>query len=185
MTPNSGQLKGATSAVTSVAVNASALAPGTYTGVIAFLTGQSTQSVTVQLTVQAPPSPAAPIIAVSSLTLNFNNTQGQQSPASQVVTITNNGRSTLYWSPTVNQLAPYWLGVSPTGGIIPAGQTEQMSVNVNTAQLTPGTYVGQIGLTGKDANNRPAGGSPQTITGEFVGRCSLYPGAAFVQCPGL
>ncbi len=164
VTPSSGRLNGAASAVTSVAVNASILAPGTYNGVLAFLSPQTTQSVAVQLTVQPKPSAAAPIIAVSGLTLNFSNTQGQPNPPSQVVTITNNGGSTLYWNTNAQQYGTKWLGYSPTLGEIPPGKTGQLSVNITTSALSPGTYVGQIALNGKDAAGNPASGSPQAIT---------------------
>ena len=168
VTPNKGRLNGTGSTVTSIAVNASGLAPSPspYTATIAFLTQQSTQTVAVQLTVQPKPSAAAPIIALSGLTLNFSSTQGQSTSTSQsqVVTITNTGGGTLYWHTKIVQLTPTWLGSSPTGNSIPAGHTGQLSVNVNTAGLTPGTYVGQITLLGQDASGNPASGSPQTIT---------------------
>jgi len=163
-TPVSGQLKGATSSVTTVAVNSSGLLAGTYGGTISILTGQSTQTVMVQLIVQVPSSIIAPLMGASPLTLNFNTTQGSSNPPSQAVTITNNGGSTLHWHTTVNTLAPSWLGVSPTGGVIAPGQTGQLTVNINIAGLTPGTYPGQIVLAGTDDRGGTAGGSPQTVT---------------------
>lgn len=164
VTPASGQLKGATSSVTTVGVNSSGLLAGTYGGTISILTGQSTQTVMVQLIVQVPSSVIAPLMAASPLTLNFNTTQGASNPPSQAVTITNNGGSTLRWRTTVNALAPSWLGVSPTGGVIAPGQTGQLTVNINIAGLTPGTYPGQIILSGTDDRGATAGGSPQTVT---------------------
>ncbi|HZS76318.1 MAG TPA: carboxypeptidase regulatory-like domain-containing protein [Ktedonobacteraceae bacterium] len=166
--PGSGQLKAATSDAISIGVNAAGLATGHYTGVIAFTTQQSTQSVIVQLQVQAPPPPSAPIMAVSPLSLNFSNTQGQPNPTGQVVTITNNGGSTLKWSTTFHILASPWLAATPSGGTVAPGQIGQLTINVNTASLSPGTYVGLITLNGTDVNGAPASGSPQTITVNLV-----------------
>ncbi len=146
VTPASGQLKGATSTVAAVGVNITGLKPATYTSSIAFLAAQSTQSVVVQLIVQPPPPPSAPIIGATPLNLNFNTTQGT----------------------TVNTLASSWLGASPTGGSIPAGQTGQVTININTAGLNPNTYTGQIILNGTDANGLTASGSPQTIMVQLV-----------------
>jgi hypothetical protein len=52
-----------------------------------------------------------------------------------------------------------------------------LQVNVTAANLSPGTYVGQIQINGVDGNNVPAGGSPQTITVTFVVQppCALSP----------
>jgi BACON domain-containing protein len=177
ITPASGQLKGTTSAVVSVNVNVGSLPPKLYQGDISFVTGQSTLTVMVQLTVQAPPSPAAPIMGASPLSLNFSNTQGQPSPTGQVVTITNNGGSPLKWNASPNCLTSCWLNTLPTGGTIAIGQTGQVTINVNTSQLTPGNYVGQVTLFGKDANGKDAPGSPQTITINLVVQppCSISP----------
>ncbi|HEU5227169.1 MAG TPA: hypothetical protein VFU49_05100, partial [Ktedonobacteraceae bacterium] len=128
---------------------------------------QSTQSVMVQLTVQAPPPPAAPILNASPLNLNFSTTQGQPTPPGQTVTITNTGGSPLMWRTSINTLTTLWLGASPTGGTIPPGQTALLTVNVSASSLSPGTYVGQVILSGTDSNNVVAGGSPQSIMINF------------------
>ncbi|GAC1656578.1 MAG: hypothetical protein NVS4B7_00650 [Ktedonobacteraceae bacterium] len=164
VTPASGQLKGSTSTVTAVGVNTNGVKPGTYNSNIAFLAGQSTQTVMVQLVVQPPPPPGAPVLGATPLNLNFSTTQGMANPPGQVVTITNTGTSELNWHTTVNTLATSWLGAGPTGGSIPAGQTGQVTININTAGLTPNTYVGQVILIGVDNNNVTSAGSPQTIT---------------------
>ena len=167
ITPASGQLKGTASTVTSIGVNASTLKPGTYTSNIAFTaftSVQSTQTVMVQLIVQPPPPPSAPILGATPLGLNFSTTQGMPSPPPQVVTITNTGKSPLTWRTQVNTLATSWLGAGPTGGTIPAGQTGQVTVTIDTTGLTPNTYVGQVVLNGTDASGKTASGSPQTIT---------------------
>ena len=168
ISPASGQLKGTASAVVSVSVNAASMSPAQYNGNLSFVTGRSTVTVMVQLTVQAHPSPASPIMGTSLLSFNFSNTQGQPSPTGQVMTITNNGGGTLSWYSNVNILASSWLGTTPSSGSILPGQTGQVTINVNTSSLTPGNYEGQVILNGKDARGNNAPGSPQTIAISLV-----------------
>jgi hypothetical protein len=159
-------------------VDSTGLKPGTYFGDIAIAVGrQSTQSVAVQLAVQPPPLPSTPIMDASPLNLNASLTLGQQDPPGQPVTITNTGGSALNWSTSVNTLASSWLKVSPAGGTVAPGQTGQLQVNVSGANLSSGTYVGQIQIDGLDGNNAPASGSPQTVTVTFVVQppCTLAP----------
>src|SRR6266566_861590 len=179
ITPGSGQLKGTVSSVVTASVNAAGLASSQkpYYANLSFVFGQSTLTVMAQLTVQAAPPPAAPIMSASRLSLNFSNIQGQPSPTGQVVTITNNGHSPLGWHSMANQLASSWLAASPSGGTIAPGQAVQVTINVNTAPLTPGNYVGQITLNGMDAKGIPAPGSPQTIVVNLVMQppCTMSP----------
>jgi hypothetical protein len=176
MTPGSGQLQGTASAAVSVSVNAANLLPNRYYGNLALVSGQSTLTITVQLTVQAPSS-AAPIMGASPLSLNFSNTQGQPNPTGQVVTITNNGTSALKWSASALPWFDGWLGAAPSGGTILPGQTGQVTINVNTKVLTPGSYVGQVTLNGLDAKGNQAPGSPQSITITLVVQppCAISP----------
>jgi hypothetical protein len=168
ITPASGQLKGTASAVVSVRVNAASLPPAQYDGNLSFVTGWSTVTVMVQLTVQAFHSHASPLMGASPLSFNFSNTQGQPSPAGQVMTITNTGGSALRWYTNVNTLPSSWLAASPSSGSILPGQTGQVTINVNTSSLTPGNYEGQVILNGVDARGNMAPGSPQSITISLV-----------------
>ena len=167
-TPTSGTLTGTTSEFVSVGANAAGLPAKIYYGFIAFATTNSTQTVMVQLTVQPPPPPGAPVMSAVPLNLNFSSTSGQQNPTGQVVTITNTGGSTLSWHTTVTQIGPVWLSTAPTGGTVQPGQTGQVVVNVNTSSLSPGTYAGQIGLIGTDSSGKPASGGGGIVSVNLV-----------------
>ena len=168
VSPASGQIRGAQKTMTAVSVNASILKPGTYSSTITFVEAGGTQTEMVQLAVQAAPSPSQPIIGAAPLNLNFSTTQGMPNPPGQIVTITNNGGSTLYWHTTVNILASSWLGASPSGGSVPAHSAGQVKVSIDTSTLTPNTYVGQVVLNGANGSGATASGSPQTITVNLV-----------------
>jgi Viral BACON domain/Carboxypeptidase regulatory-like domain/Bacterial Ig domain len=164
VTPLTGQMSANNSATPpSVSVNTNNLSAGQYSATISVMAGQSTQTVIVTLNLQAPPPPTAPIMGVSTLSLNLTTTQGATSPSGQLVTIANTGQSPLQWRTTVNLLANSWLGVYPSGGVIAPTQTGALTVNAITKNLTPGKYVGQIILIGTDSSGNVAGGSPQTV----------------------
>src|SRR5207253_5402323 len=89
-----------------------------------------------------------------------------------------NGHSPLSWHVTATPLPAFvWLIASPPGGTIAPGQAGQVTIKVNTAQLTPGNYVGQITLNGMDAKGNTAPGSPQTIVVNLVIQppCTMSP----------
>jgi hypothetical protein len=175
--PTSGQVRGTESSVTSISVNTANLAAGKYRGQVTFEAGKGTQTVLIQLNLQPTPPPSAPIMGASPLSLNFSTIQGQANPTGQVITITNNGGSPLKWRSAVTQLNTNWLGAIPSGGVVPPGQTGQLTVNVTTATLTPGDYPGQITLSATDMRGSPASGSPQTISINLVVQppCTLAP----------
>lgn len=163
LSPQSGQLKGTNTDVTSIGVNTLGLLAGRYRGLVTFQAGKNTQTVMVQLNLQPRPASAEPIAGVSPLSLNFSTIQGQASPAGQVVTITNNGGSPLKWRVGVVLLGTKWLSVTPASGTVLPGQAGQLAVNVATANLTPGSYTGQVTLTATNTRGEQASGSPQAI----------------------
>ncbi|HYX51596.1 MAG TPA: carboxypeptidase regulatory-like domain-containing protein, partial [Ktedonobacteraceae bacterium] len=178
-TPGSGHINVNNSTLVSASVNAAGLVPSKspYYADLSFGFGQSSLTVLAKLIVQPAP-PMSPIMNASPLSLNFSNIEGQPDPAGQVVTLTNNGHSPLNWHVTATPLPSFvWLGAKPAGGTIAPGQSGQVTVYVNTAQLTPGNYVGQITLNGTDTKGTIAPGSPQTILVNLVVQppCTLSP----------
>jgi BACON domain-containing protein/carboxypeptidase family protein len=117
-------------------------------------------------------------MSASPLNLSFSNIAGQPNPTGQVVSVTNNGHSPLNWHVTATPFPSFtWLAATPAGGTVAPGQSEQVTVQVNTSQLTPGSYAGQVVLNGMDAKGNPAPGNPQTIAVNLVIQppCTLSP----------
>ncbi len=130
ITPASGQLRGTANTMVSVSVNTAGLIPNVYSSAFSFVTGQSTLTVPVQLTIQAvPPQQIIPILSAAPLSLNFSNMQGQPSPTGQVVTITNNGGSALKWYASPPPQLFSWLGASPLGNPAP-GSPQTITVTL-------------------------------------------------------
>jgi hypothetical protein len=179
VTPTGSQLQGVATSTATVAVNTTNLAAGPYSGSITLTMSptKNTQSILVQLTVQPPPPPGAPIMSVSPLNINFNVMQGQKIIAPQVLSITNTGQSTLNWlaittgsgSSGGGSAGAAWITLIPKGGSIAPGQTQQVMVKVRTiitpgiGLLSAGQYNATTVIDGHDDNAVEAGGSPQTL----------------------
>src|SRR5208283_304335 len=134
----------------SVSVNTTGLAAGNYSGTITLTApGASGSPATVAVSLALAQIPS---LGVSPTSLTFSGTAGGTNPASQPVTIANNGGGTLNWSASSNQT---WLTISPASGTGAANP----SVTVNTTGLAAGNYSGTITLTASGAT-----GSPATIT---------------------
>ncbi len=136
------------------------LSPGTYTGVVTLFTPNvvpAQQNVQVNLLVSS-----SPLLVVPSATLSFNYEVNGSFPAAQTVTATSTAVAT---SATTGQIpiivavtqGNSWLSVTPPTGIAPNALTTGMvlTVAVNPAGLTPGTYTGTISITGIGAGNPP------------------------------
>jgi uncharacterized protein (TIGR03437 family) len=134
------------SAVT-VSVNPSGLAPGTYAGAVT-LAGASQQFVvSVYVTV----SSAQLAIAISQTALRFKAALGGGSPASQSITVLNQGSGPLNWSAEASTLVGSWLSVTPGSGA--AG--DAATVSVNPSGLAAGDYYGLVQFTASGAANSP------------------------------
>lgn len=87
------------------------------------------------------------ILQVSPTSLSFSSEVGRN-PPSQTLQITNTGTGTLAWNASADQS---WIGLSSNSGTAPA----TMTVSVNTAGLTAGSYSGRMTITAAGAQNSP------------------------------
>ena len=137
-----------TPATLSVLVNPSGLTAGTYTGSIQIsATGASNSPVSIAVTLTIAAAPASLAIAPQALT--FNYTVGGAAPAAQNISITNAGGGTLFWAASSGAS---WVVLSPASGTAPAA----LSVSVNPANLTAGSYSATVQTTAAGAGGSPA-----------------------------
>jgi hypothetical protein len=192
ITPAGDQIERNARTKATVTVNASSLAPGTYSGMVAISTGLRTQLITAQLivlpssttstpsnlptSVGSTPSPTVavttmaatqtaglPVLKLSSSAVIFNVTQGQVNSASQIVSVINSGGGSLTWHAASETAVPSWLNITTVGSVLATGQTGQIIVNINDNGLAPDTYTARI-LIG--ATNNAGGvvqGSAQSL----------------------
>ncbi|PYY19302.1 MAG: hypothetical protein DMG60_04840 [Acidobacteria bacterium] len=136
---------GTTPGSVSVSVNPSGLAAGTYTGTVTVTSAgasNSPQNVAVTFTVTS-----SPALVVSPASLAFAYTTGSTAPAAQTFAVSSSGSALTF---TVASSGGTWLSASG-GGTTPGN----VSVSINTAGLTAGTYTGSVSVTATGAANSP------------------------------
>lgn len=100
--------------------------------------------------------PAPPAIDLPGGTsLVFTAVQGGAIPAPQLLTLGNSGGERLYW--TASETSP-WLTTAPASGALDAGNTVDLSVQVNPSGLAVGVHAATIQISGMSAT-----GSPVTV----------------------
>jgi hypothetical protein len=138
---------GLTPANLQVSVNSSSLSGGTFNGTITLISlgaTNSTQMISVSLTVVTPP----PVIAPSPSSLSFVAAIGQPSPPAQAVNIANGGYGSFSYTVATDSS---WLSVSPASGSTPGS----VNVSVNATGLAIGTYTGNVIVTASGVANSP------------------------------
>jgi len=166
---------GRTPATLTIAVQAAALAPGSYSGSLSIVTPASclgTWTVPVNLDVSsAGPSPA-PItsgLLFGAASLTFTAPAGGNAPTTQAVALTCSASAASFSATAVSTGG--WLVVGPPSGNTPTALT----VSVQPAGLAPGSYSGSI------AANSPTCGSAAplpvtlTVTGAPAAGLSITP----------
>jgi uncharacterized protein (TIGR03437 family) len=145
-----------------VAVNASALQSGTYSGTIAITSAAASNSplvVNVNLTVQPSQN-----LSLSSNVLSFTSQMDADAPPPQTVTATASS-GVLTFSAVASPLSPpgvSWLQINPPAGSA-GNPAANLTISVNPAGLPAGTYTGLITLTSPGAAN-----SPQAVSVTYI-----------------
>jgi len=126
-----------------VTVNLAGLNAGTYSATLQFSglgAASSPQNVAVVLQVSAA---AAPLVVLSTQSVQFQAVVGKPNPAPQTLTVSNSGGGTLDFSAAVAAPPASWLSVSPLQGTAPAG----LLFTVDAHTLSPGVYTATVIVT--------------------------------------
>ena len=118
---------------------------------------------------QASPTPtrsgtASNAFGLSSQRLVFNVVQDQPEPAAQVVTLSAGSQGAFSWQMVPIGAFPAWLHLSAMQGSAAAGVTASVAVNVQPAQLAPGSYTAGLLVRAFDTKGKALANSPQTLT---------------------
>jgi len=173
LTPNQGTFSDTQNI--SIAVARGTLAPNSYVGKITFSSNVGAPIIVqVKMTVAALPPDAGAVLMIAPAVLAFTSLDGatsQGSNTNQILVVSNPGRKTLSWSLTNNQpiiqtnqsaslsttdAGTNWLNTSVTSGTVAPGETENVSVSVNSQSLLPGAYTNTLVFSSHD---------PKTING--------------------
>jgi len=153
----------------SVAVSATGLASGTYTGTVNIAIGGQLNAIPVTLVVSGGTATSTsgsttstssgstsptPSILLNPVSLGFSGTAGGTTPLAQTFSLSNPTGGTLTW--TLTEPAS-WLGLNITSGTTTT-EVDAISASVSTTGLAAGTYNTAITVTASGSTN-----SPQTI----------------------
>ena len=159
--PAGGTFSG--SAITTLTVNRTNLAPGDHTGYITFIQQGNTYS-TLKVTMSVSPytanlsltpasltvsPPPLPSMSIQSNTLAFSTIQGLN-PSPQTFNITNTGNAPLNWAITEDTNAITFISVSSTHGTIATGSSAPITVTPNVVQSTAGVINATITILDTD-----------------------------------
>jgi virginiamycin B lyase len=132
----------------SVSVNPSGLAAGDYYGTIeidAAEVANSPQYVTVVLNIL--PATANPGASVNPTGMIFTAVVNGTNPAVQSVAVSDVlSRSTSFTATSAATTSPSWFTVTPSSGTVQPGQTVNIQVQANVANLPAGVYSGTLTL---------------------------------------
>lgn len=101
---------------------------------------------------------------LSSQRLVFSAVQGELAPAAQIVALSAGAQGAFSWQIVPVGALPAWLHLSATQGSAAAGITASVAVNVQPAQLAPGSYTASMLVRATDTNGKALANSPQTLT---------------------
>lgn len=147
------------------------LTAGTYTATVR-ITGNATNSprfVTVTLIVNADEIP--PLIQLSPYQTTFYAAQGLGDPDPQTLNIWNSGTEVLNWS--LEDDAD-WLNMSIASGSS-TGETDTVSMSVDSTSLTIGEYYGFVMVSSPDASNSPQVVAVTLVVESPFSEISRYP----------
>lgn len=142
--------------------------PGTYEGAITLIPGVGGVqliNIPVRLTVTA-----GATLNVAPQSVTFNWTTASPNPPAQQIQLASSGAPINFTATTTS--TGNWLAVSPGQGTTQAqgGQPTLLTLSVNPAGLTPGTYQGTIRIESTNASN-----SPQTVNVTLVVTAAAIP----------
>jgi uncharacterized protein (TIGR03437 family) len=125
-------------ATLTVSVNPAGLSAGTYSGKIV-LTPEGPNAVVTSIPLSLTVS-GNPLVVVNPQKFTFIGPDDY----SQVLNVASNGNPMAFTAAAADGSGPHWLTVSPSGGTTPA----QLRVNVDSRNLSEGTYSGQVTIAG-------------------------------------
>ncbi len=117
-------------------------------GFIAYATRRSLSRLTTTPPVFVINQP--PVISIDRKKLYFASVTGSSNPKTQSFLLSNSGNGTLNWYLSENTS---WLSCKPTSGI--GNSPTSVTVSVDAAALSPGTYPAAIAITDPNASNSP------------------------------
>jgi hypothetical protein len=162
ISPKSGTFSSGQKVPVTIAGDRSNLKVGPYAAGVIFTSDTGPYTIPVKMNVtQLQPGHEA-VLQLTPPVLSFSGIDGSASPPEQVVTVSNPGVRALQWGATSSTSDGFnWLSVYPQSGTVNTGNSQPVTVSVNSNALLPGVYSGWV--TFANQASEPVKGSPQTV----------------------
>ncbi len=139
----------ATPGALTVSVNGAGLAAGNYSGTVTVTSiGASNSPLNIPVTLTVGPQQT---ITAGPASLTFGHQIGATPPATQNVSLTSSGTAVAFTAASTTTSGGAWLTATPASGTTNA----IVSIGVNPAGLSAGTYNGAVTITSPAASNSP------------------------------
>ncbi len=133
-----------------VNVDIAGLAPGTYTDSIEIASGDAVNSPVYEV-VNLTLAPSPKTLVVAPTVLNFTAAEGGASPASKTFNVSEQGGAAIAYEADRVTVPSTWMSLTDSTGTTPGTVT----VNVDVAGLTAGSYLDTVFVSSPDASNGP------------------------------
>jgi uncharacterized protein (TIGR03437 family) len=154
VSPASGSVGSFSVASISATADASGLQPGTYLGDLSVSIAPGAESFDAQVILTVAGSPQS--LVISETGLRFLVVEGGGAPASQSISVLNDGSGTLSFSAKASTISGgSWLSVSPDSGCTSSSSPGSVAISVDPTGLTAGNYYGQVAFSADGARNSP------------------------------
>src|SRR6266478_6193102 len=147
ISPASGTISSDQSIHVAIAGDRSNLNVGPYAAKVIFRSNAGGTTLPVKMGV-APLQPEHEAVQLTPPVLTFTGTDGSLDPPGQVVTVSNPGKLPLQWSASsATSDGSSWLTVYPQSGTVTRGNSQPVTVSVDSESLLPGFYSGSVTFT--------------------------------------
>ncbi len=147
ISPASGTISSDQSIHVAIAGDRSNLNVGPYAAKVIFRSNAGGTTLPVKMGV-APLQPEHEAVQLTPPVLTFTGTDGSLDPPGQVVTVSNPGKLPLQWSASsATSDGSSWLAVDPQSGTVTRGNSQPLTVSVDSESLLPGFYSGSVTFT--------------------------------------
>lgn len=140
----SGSIQAPLAKELTISASAKGLKSGSYNAIVTFTDQHHSTPVTLNVTFIVRSVQATSCLSTGTQSLNYDATQGQADPGSQLLALTNCGLSGSWSATTHTDDGADWLHVNPTSGQLNSKATSIVTVSVSSSSVAQGIYSGQI-----------------------------------------
>jgi hypothetical protein len=174
ISPQSGSFSSGQTMRITIAGDRSNLKVGPYSAGVIFSSNTGQTTLPVRMGVIPLQRGHEAVLQLTPDVLSFNATDGSRNRPGQIVTVSNPGRLPLQWDAS-NSVSGRsgWLAVYPQFGTVTKGNSQPVTISVDTSGLLPGVYSGWVTFTSQGPEPVINGRQTVYISLTIVPQCAI------------